>query len=191
MWPFAANFDMHLGNLVSICMAVTTEKMGTESWQLSQWSVEDHVNLTGNILKHNCRLFAVVRSRRLIDWISLCACLHFFFMLSWWEDKRSSGFLVDVWRPCCCWWDFLPHEVWTKYYLLIKFSIRIRNWPTISIVLCFLLSNEIAKTSPRKQTGGKKNHKNLFCTWYFEGKHDLCLDLGKKCLHNSVSFFVV
>jgi hypothetical protein len=71
------------------------------------------------------------------------------------------------------------------------FSIRIRNWPTISIVLCFLLSNEIVKTSSRTQTGGKKNHKNLFCTGYSKGKHDLCLDLGKKCLHNSVSFFVV
>jgi hypothetical protein len=57
--------------------------------------------------------------------------------------------------------------------------------------LCFLLSNEIVKTSSRKQTGGKKNRKNLFCTWCFKGKHDLCLDLGKKCLHNSVSFFVV
>ncbi len=70
--------------------------------------------------------------------------------------KRSSGFLVDVWRACCCWWDFLLHEVWTKYFLLIKFSIRIRNWPTISIALCFLLPMKLWKPLVGNKQGEKK-----------------------------------
>ncbi len=36
------------------------------------------------------------------------------FLVDVWRHchgKWSSGFLVDVWRPCWCWWDYLPHEV--------------------------------------------------------------------------------